>query len=158
MTDTERINYADFSNDELLDWWFNNRIEYNKLYKEMDKIKYVLDQRMKANRARSITHQLVSAEMGAPTAIVDRLISLREVVGAEEFKRAFTPAHTETREVDVPDKINMTVVNGWAKQGDHIRDIIDHGTDHESAILTLKLKKQDPLDKFFPGVNNDKQD
>ena len=142
MTDTETINYADFSNDELLDWWFNKRIEYNKLYKEMDIIKYVLDQRMKANRARSITHQLVSAEMGAPTAIVDRLISLREVVGVEEFNRAFTPAHIETKAVDVPDKFNMTVVNGWAKQGNHIREIIDHGTDHESATLTLKLKEQ----------------
>ena len=142
MTDTETINYAEWSNDELLNQWFNNRIEYNKLYKEMDKIKYVLDQRMKANRARSIPHQLVSAEMGAPTAIVDRLISLREVVGAEEFNRAFTPAHIETKSVDVPDKINMTVVNGWAKQGNHIREIIDHGTDHESATLTLKLKEQ----------------
>jgi len=142
MTDTETINFAIWSNDELLDWWFNNRIEYNKLYKEMDKIKHVLDQRMKANRARSIPHQLVSVEMGPPTAIVDRLIGLREVVGEDEFNRAFTPAHVETKEVDVPDKINMTVVNGWAKQGNHIREIIDHGTDHESATLTLKLKEQ----------------
>ena len=158
MTEQVMRPHTDFSNEELLDEWVLLRTQYNELYKEMDIIKYVLDQRMKANRARSITHQLVSAEMGAPTAIVDRLISLREVVGAEEFKRAFTPAHIETKEVDVPDKINMTVVNGWAKQGDHIRDIIDHGTDHESAILTLKLKKQDPLDKFFPGVKDDKQD
>jgi len=142
MTDTETINFAIWSNDELLDWWFNSRIEYNKLYIEMDKIKHVLDQRMKANRARSIPHQLVSVEMGPPTAIVDRLIGLREVVGEDEFNRAFTPAHVETKEVDVPDKINMTVVNGWAKQGNHIREIIDHGTDHESATLTLKLKEQ----------------
>tara|TARA_R100000306_G_C4304712_1_gene107008 strand:+ start:186 stop:626 length:441 start_codon:yes stop_codon:yes gene_type:complete len=142
MTNTETINFAIWSNEELLDWWFNSRIEYNKLYIEMDKIKYVLDQRMKANHARSIPHQLVSAEMGAPTAIVDRLISLREVVGPEEFNRAFTPAHIETKEIDVPDKINMTVVNGWAKQGNHIREIIDHGTDHESATLTLKLKEK----------------
>ena len=142
MTDnTETINFAIWTNDELLDWWFNNRIEYNKLYIEMDKIKIVLDQRMKKNRARNIPHQLVSVEMGPPTPIVDRLIGLREVVGEEEFNRAYTPAHVETKVVDVPDKINLTVVNGWAKQGDHIREIIDYGTDHEAASLTLKLKK-----------------
>ena len=142
MTDDEIRNYGKMSNDELLDAWFNHRIECNKLYKEMDKIKMVLDRRMKANRARKMFHQLVSVEMGPPTAIVDRLMSLKEIVGEDEFNRAFTPAHVEKKEVDVPDKINLTVVNGWAKLGDHIREIIEYGTDHETATLTLKVKEK----------------
>ena len=141
MASNEEINYGDMSNDDLLNTWFNNRILYNKLFREMDKIKHVLDQRMKANRARKYPHQLVSVEMGPPTAIVDRLMSLKEIVGEDEFNRAFTPAHVEKKEVDVPDKINLTVVNGWASQGDHIREIIEYGTDHETATLTLKLKE-----------------
>jgi hypothetical protein len=142
MTDDEIRSYGDWSNEELLNEWAVYRTNYNLLYKEMDKIKIVLDKRMKANRAKKIPHDFVTVEMGAPTAIVDRLMSLKEVVGEDEFKRAFTPAHVETKEIDLPDKINLTVVNGWANQGDHIREIIDFGTDHETATLTLKLKKE----------------
>ena len=141
MTELATRVYADWSNDELLNEWRIFRVRYNELYTEMDKMKLVLDKRMKANRARKIAHPLVTVEMGAPTAIVDRLVGLKEVVGEDEFNRAYTPAHVETKVVDVPDKINLTVVNGWASQGDHIRDIIEYGTDHETATLTLKLKK-----------------
>jgi hypothetical protein len=66
-------------------------------------------------------------------------MGLKEVVGETEFKRAFTPAHIE--ETEIPDKISLTVVNGWAKQGDHVREMIAYGTDNLSARLTLKLKK-----------------
>lgn len=142
MAENQDLNYNDMSNEELLDKWFWSRISYNKLYKDMDRIKHVLDQRMKANRARKIPHAFVSVEMGPPTAIVDRLMSLKEIVGEEEFNRAFTPAHVEKKEVDVPDKINLTVVNGWASQGDHIREIIEYGTDHETATLTLKVREK----------------
>ena len=135
------VDYADFSNEELLDHWAVFRTQYNTLYREMEEIKIILDKRMKANRARKIPHSYVDVDMGAPTAIVDRLIGLKEVVGEEEFNKAFTPAHVEKKEVDVPDKISLTVVNGWAKHGDHVRDIIDYGTDHQTAKLVLKLKK-----------------
>jgi hypothetical protein len=141
------VDYADSSNEELLDHWAVFRTQYNWLYKEMEEIKIILDKRMKANRARKIPHSYVDVDMGAPTAIVDRLIGLKEVVGEEEFNKAFTPAHVEKKEVDVPDKISLTVVNGWAKQGDHIREIIEFGTDHETASLILKLKKDKPHDK-----------
>jgi hypothetical protein len=142
MTEPVMRPHADFSNEELLDEWALLRTRYNELYKEMGIIKMVLSQRMKANRARKIPHPYVVVEMGPPTAIVDRLIGLREVVGQKEFSRAFTPAHTEEKTVEVGDKINLTVVNGWATQGDHIREIIDHGTDHETATLSLKLKQE----------------
>lgn len=158
MTEEVMRAHASFGNEELLDEWALLRTKCNELHEGMKEIEFVLDHRMKTNRARTIPHGNVACEMGPPTPIIDRLIGLREVVGPEEFKRAFTPAHTEEKTVEVDDKINMTVVNGWAKQGDHIREIIDHGTDHETAKLVIRLKKRDPLDKFFPGVKDDKQD
>ena len=142
MTEQVMRPHADFGNEELLDEWALLRTRYNELYEEMQKIEFVLDHRMKGNRARTIPHGNVACDMGPPTPIIDRLISLREVVGPEQFFRAFTPAHTEEKTVEVDDKINMTVVNAWAKQGDHIREIIDHGTDHETATLSLKLKQE----------------
>ena len=158
MTEQVMGFHADSSNEQLLDEWALLRIQSNELHKVMDKIEFVLDQRMKANRARTIPHGGVACEMGPPTPIIDRLIGLKEVIGSEQFYRAFTPAHTVEKTVEVDDKINMTVVNGWAKQGDHIREIIDYGTDHETAKLVIKLKKPDPLGKFFPGVKDDEQD
>jgi len=133
------IDYTVFDNEQLLDVWAVYRVEYDHALTEMNVIKAILDHRMKGNNSKVIPHDRVSVEMGPPTAIIDRLMGLKEVVGETEFKRAFTPAHIE--ETEIPDKISLTVVNGWAKQGDHVREMIAYGTDNLSARLTLKLKK-----------------
>jgi hypothetical protein len=133
------IDYTVFDNEQLLDIWAVYRVEYDQTLTEMNVIKAILDHRMKGNNSKVIPHDRVSVEMGPPTAIIDRLMGLKEVVGETEFKRAFTPAHIE--ETEIPDKISLTVVNGWAKQGDHVREMIAYGTDNLSARLTLKLKK-----------------
>ena len=133
------IDYADCDNEQLLDIWAVYRVEYNQIVEEMNDIKAILDHRMKGNNSKVIPHDRVSVEMGPPTAIIDRLMGLKEVVGETEFNRAFTPAHIE--ETEIADKISLTVVNGWAKQGDHVREMIAYGTDNLSARLTLKLKK-----------------
>jgi len=133
------IDYTVFDNEQLLDIWAVYRVEYDHALTEMNVIKAILDHRMKGNNSKVIPHDRVSVEMGPPTAIIDRLMGLKEVVGETEFKRAFTPAHIE--ETEIPDKISLTVVNGWAKRGDHVREMIAYGTDNLSARLTLKLKK-----------------
>ena len=132
--------YHRWENADLLDKWARLQRTSKDIYKEMDEIKLILNRRMKDNRATHIPHDKVDVAMGPPTPILERLVALREVVGEEEFNRAFTPAHVEKKEVAVSDKINLTIVKGWAKQGDHVKDIIEYGTDHETATLTLKLK------------------
>jgi hypothetical protein len=134
------IDYAACDNEQLLNIWAQHRATYDQIAAGLNEIKAILDHRMKGNNSKVIPHNRVSVEMGPPTAIIDRLMGLKEVVGETEFNRAFTPAHIE--ETEIPDKISLTVVNGWAKQGDHVREMIAYGTDNLSARLTLKLKKE----------------
>ena len=134
------IDYAACDNEQLLNTWALYRATYDQIAAGLNEIKAILDHRMKGNNSKVIPHNRVSVEMGPPTAIIDRLMGLKEVVGETEFNRAFTPAHIE--ETEIPDKISLTVVNGWAKQGDHVREMIAYGTDNLSARLTLKLKKE----------------
>jgi hypothetical protein len=136
-----------FGNEELLNEWALLAANVKQELEEMGRIEMVLHRRMVTNESRTIAHTHVDCEMGPPTPIVDRLMSLREVVGEAEFNKAFTSAHERTRTDQVPDKFNMTVVNGWMKQGNHIREVIAYGTDPETARLSLKLKKDKPHDK-----------
>ena len=86
------IDYTVFDNEQLLDIWAVYRVEYDHALTEMNVIKAILDHRMKGNNSKVIPHDRVSVEMGPPTAIIDRLMGLKEVVGETEFKRAFTPS------------------------------------------------------------------
>ena len=130
------------SNDELLDQYAGLSRSMSHLVAAMGQIEMVLHQRMVGNSTKTIDHDEVTCQMGTATTYPDMLMSLRETVGEERWTKGFTPAHQETKVVDVPDKFDMRVVNGWKSLGNHVADVIDHATDPYSAKLTLRLKKQ----------------
>ena len=130
------------SNEELLDQYAGLSRSMSHLVAAMGQIEMVLHQRMVGNSTKTIDHDEVTCQMGTATTYPDMLMSLRETVGEERWTKGFTPAHQETRVVDVPDKFDMRVVNGWKSLGNHVTDVIDHATDPYSAKLTLRLKKQ----------------
>ena len=130
------------SNEELLDQYAGLSRSMSHLVAAMGQIEMVLHQRMVGNSTKTIDHDEVTCEMGTATTYPDMLMSLRETVGEERWTKGFTPAHQETKVVDVPDKFDMRVVNGWKSLGNHVTDVIDHATDPYSAKLTLRLKKQ----------------
>jgi len=108
----------------------------------MGQIEMVLHKRMVDNKTRTIDHDDITCQMGTAIAFSEYLMGLKEVVGEDRWTKGFTPAHQETKVVDVPDKFDMRVVNGWKSLGNHVADVIDHATDPYSAKLTLRLKKQ----------------
>ena len=130
------------SNDELLDQYAGLSRSMSHLVAAMGQIEMVLHQRMVGNKTKTIDHDEVTCQMGTATTYPDMLMSLRETVGEERWTKGFTPAHQEAKVVDVPDKFDMRVVNGWKALGNHVADVIDHATDPYSAKLTLRLKKQ----------------
>ena len=130
------------SNEELLDQYAGLSRSMSHLVAAMGQIEMVLHQRMVGNSTKTIDHDEVTCQMGTATTYPDMLMSLRETVGEERWTKGFTPAHQETKVVDVPDKFDMRVVNGWKSLGNHVADVIDHATDPYSAKLTLRLKKQ----------------
>jgi len=130
------------SNEELLDQYAGLSRSMSHLVAAMGQIEMVLHQRMVGNSTKTIDHDEVTCQMGTATTYPDMLMSLRETVGEERWTKGFTPAHQETKVVDVPDKFDMRVVNGWKSLGNHVTDVIDHATDPYSAKLTLRLKKQ----------------
>ena len=130
------------SNEELLDQYAGLSRSMSHLVAAMGQIEMVLHQRMVGNSTKTIDHDEVTCQMGTATTYPDMLMSLRETVGEERWTKGFTPAHQETKIVDVPDKFDMRVVNGWKSLGNHVTDVIDHATDPYSAKLTLRLKKQ----------------
>ena len=130
------------SNEELLDQYAGLSRSMSHLVAAMGQIEMVLHRRMVDNKTRTIDHDEVTCQMGTATTYPDMLMSLRETVGEERWTKGFTPAHQETKVVDVPDKFDMRVVNGWKSLGNHVTDVIDHATDPYSAKLTLRLKKQ----------------
>ena len=130
------------SNDELLDQYAGLSRSMSHLVAAMGQIEMVLHQRMVGNSTKTIDHDEVTCQMGTPTTYPDMLMSLRETVGEERWTKGFTPAHQVKKVVDVPDKFDMRVVNGWKTLGNHVTDVIDHATDPYSAKLTLRLKKQ----------------
>ena len=129
------------SNDELLDQYAGLSRSMSHLVAAMGQIEMVLHQRMVGNSTKTIDHDEVTCQMGTATTYPDMLMSLRETVGEERWTKGFTPAHQETKVVDVPDKFDMRVVNGWKSLGNHVADVIDHATDPYTARLTLRLKK-----------------
>ena len=130
------------SNEELLDQYAGLSRSMSHLVAAMGQIEMVLHQRMVGNSTKTIDHDEVTCQMGTATTYPDMLMSLRETVGEERWTKGFTPAHQETKVVDVPDKFDMRVVNGWKSLGNHVTDVIDHATDPYTARLTLRLKKQ----------------
>ena len=130
------------SNEELLDQYAGLSRSMSHLVAAMGQIEMVLHQRMVGNSTKTIDHDEVTCQMGTATTYPDMLMSLRETVGEERWTKGFTPAHQETKVVDVPDKFDMRVVNGWKSLGNHVADVIDHATDPYTARLTLRLKKQ----------------
>ena len=130
------------SNEELLDQYAGLSRSMSHLVAAMGQIEMVLHRRMVDNKTRTIDHDEVTCQMGTATTYPDMLMSLRETVGEERWTKGFTPAHQETKVVDIPDKFDMRVVNGWKSLGNHVADVIDHATDPYSAKLTLRLKKQ----------------
>ena len=130
------------SNEELLDQYAGLSRSMSHLVAAMGQIEMVLHQRMVGNSTKTIDHDEVTCQMGTATTYPDMLMSLRETVGEERWTKGFTPAHQETKVVDVPDKFDIRVVNGWKSLGNHVTDVIDHATDPYSAKLTLRLKKQ----------------
>ena len=130
------------SNEELLDQYAGLSRSMSHLVAAMGQIEMVLHQRMVGNSTKTIDHDEVTCQMGTATTYPDMLMSLRETVGEERWTKGFTPAHQETKIVDVPDKFDMRVVNGWKSLGNHVADVIDHATEPHSAKLTLRLKKQ----------------
>ena len=131
-----------FGNSELLDLFAEFAAKQEEWTTKMNYVEYLLHQRMIANKTKTIDHHKVSCQMGTPTTYPDMLMALRETVGEERWNKGFTPAHKETKEVDVPDKFDMRVVNGWKALGDHVTGVIAHATDPHSAKLTLKLKNR----------------
>ena len=130
------------SNEDLLDKFVHFGKAQKELADEMGHIEAILHKRMVDNKTKTIDHDEVTCQMGTATTYPDMLMSLRETVGEERWTKGFTPAHQETKVVDVPDKFDMRVVNGWKSLGNHVTDVIDHATDPYSAKLTLRLKKQ----------------
>ena len=130
------------SNEELLDQYAGLSRSMSHLVAAMGQIEMVLHQRMVGNSTKTIDHDEVTCQMGTATTYPDMLMSLRETVGEERWTKGFTPAHQVKKVVDVPDKFDMRVVNGWKSLGNHVTDVIDHATDPYSAKLTLRLKKQ----------------
>jgi len=128
------------SNEELLDQYAGLSRSMSHLVAAMGQIEMVLHQRMVGNSTKTIDHDEVTCQMGTATTYPDMLMSLRETVGEERWTKGFTPAHQETKVVDVSDKFDMRVVNGWKSLGNHVTDVIDHATDPYSAKLTLRLK------------------
>ena len=131
---------AKFGNSELLDLFAEFAAKQEEWANKMKYVEYLLHQRMVANRTKTIDHDRVSCQMGTPTTQPDMLMSLRETVGEERWNKGFTPAHT--KEVEVPDRFALRVVNGWKALGDHVTDVIDHAPAPHSAKLTLKLKRK----------------
>ena len=129
-----------FGNSELLDLFAEFAAKQEEWANKMKYVEYLLHQRMVAINTKTIAHDRVSCQMGTPTTQPDMLMSLRETVGEERWNKGFTPAHT--KEVEVPDRFDMRVVNGWKALGDHVTDVIEHATDPHSAKLTLKLKRK----------------
>ena len=128
------------SNEELLDQYAGLSRSMSHLVAAMGQIEMVLHQRMVGNSTKTIDHDEVTCQMGTATTYPDMLMSLRETVGEERWTKGFTPAHQVKKVVDVPDKFDMRVVNGWKTLGNHVTDVIDHATDPYSAKLTLRLK------------------
>ena len=133
---------AKLSNPDLLDTFAEFARKQEEWATTMGYIEMILHQRMVGNKTKTIDHDEVTCEMGTPTTYPDMLMSLRETVGEERWTKGFTPAHQVKKVVDVPDKFDMRVVNGWKSLGNHVTDVIDHATDPYSAKLTLRLKKQ----------------
>ena len=130
------------SNEELLDQYAGLSRSMSHLVAAMGQIEMVLHRRMVDNKTRTIDHDEVTCQMGTAIAFSEYLMDLKEVVSEDRWNKGFTPAHQETKVVDIPDKFDMRVVNGWKSLGNHIADVIDHATDPYSAKLTLRLKKQ----------------
>ena len=130
------------SNEELLDQYAGLSRSMSHLVAAMGQIEMVLHRRMVDNKTRTIDHDEVTCQMGTAIAFSEYLMDLKEVVSEDRWNKGFTPAHQETKIVDVPDKFDMRVVNGWKSLGNHVADVIDHATDPYSAKLTLRLKKQ----------------
>jgi len=129
------------SNEELLDQYAGLSRSMSHLVAAMGQIEMVLHRRMVDNKTRTIDHDEVTCQMGTAIAFSEYLMGLKEVVGEDRWNKGFTPAHQETKVVDVPDKFDMRVVNGWKSLGNHVADVIDHATDPYTARLTLRLKK-----------------
>ena len=130
------------SNEELLDQYAGLSRSMSHLVAAMGQIEMVLHRRMVDNKTRTIDHDEVTCHMGTAIAFSEYLMDLKEVVSEDRWNKGFTPAHQETKVVDVPDKFDMRVVNGWKSLGNHVADVIDHATDPYTARLTLRLKKQ----------------
>ena len=130
------------SNEELLDQYAGLSRSMSHLVAAMGQIEMVLHRRMVDNKTRTIDHDEVTCQMGTAIAFSEYLMDLKEVVSEDRWKKGFTPAHQETKVVDVSDKFDMRVVNGWKSLGNHVTDVIDHATDPYTARLTLRLKKQ----------------
>jgi len=129
------------SNEELLDQYAGLSRSMSHLVAAMGQIEMVLHRRMVDNKTRTIDHDEVTCQMGTAIAFSEYLMDLKEVVSEDRWNKGFTPAHQETKVVDVPDKFDMRVVNGWKSLGNHVADVIDHATDPYTARLTLRLKK-----------------
>ena len=129
------------SNEELLDQYAGLSRSMSHLVAAMGQIEMVLHRRMVDNKTRTIDHDEVTCQMGTAIAFSEYLMDLKEVVSEDRWNKGFTPAHQETKVVDIPDKFDMRVVNGWKSLGNHVADVIDHATDPYTARLTLRLKK-----------------
>ena len=68
----------------------------------MGQIEMVLHRRMVDNKTRTIDHDEVTCQMGTAIAFSEYLMGLKEVVGEDRWIKGFTPAHQETKVVDVP--------------------------------------------------------
>ena len=119
-------NLQNMDNDLLLQIWEDRTAKIDLAMKDKGHVEWELTRRMNADNQTEIPHPQFEVKLGTPSYDISRLKALAELVEKSEYNRAYKPAHQEEKTVDVPEKFDMRVVNGWHKFGTAIQSAIKY--------------------------------
>ena len=97
-------NYQNRSIETLLDNYVALQDTLDFVNRSIRAIQHELLERMKMSGARELGHHhpthMVKLDAGSPTYRHDVLDSIKELLSTEDYTKAFTPAHTETKTIE----------------------------------------------------------
>ena len=110
--------------DMLLQVWEDRSETIALATKDRGHVEQELTRRMNEENQTEIPNPYFEVKLGTPSYDISRLKGLAELVGKSDYNRAYKPAHQEEKTVNVPEKFDMRVVNGWEKFGAAVQKAI----------------------------------
>ena len=135
-------NLENMDTDMLLQIWEDRTAKIDLAMKDKGHVEWELTKRMNADNQTEIPHPRFEVKLGTPSYDYSRLKALAELVDKDEYSRGYTPAHEETKKVNVPERFDMRVVNAWHKYGSAIQEAIQHAELPSSRRITIRPRER----------------